>query len=67
VDELSESRTFTIRIVTALLATIDEILTRPIPLTDDQGSPWPELQPQVYQALAELRAMLLRFDIDSAP
>jgi len=59
--ERRDSRDLTDRIVAALCSTVDHIRTKDIPLTDDSGSPWPELQSQVHDSLDELRHLLSRF------
>ena len=57
---LEESRDLSLRFADSLLATIDHILTHAVPLTDDAGRPWPELQQQVYDSLGEWRDILHR-------
>lgn len=64
---LEESRELSLRIADSLLATIDRILAHAVPLTDDAGRPWPELQQQVYDSLGELRDILSRFPMETQP
>lgn len=64
---LQDSPELALRIADALRATIDHIRTHAVPLTDDSGAPWPELHPQVYTALDDLRLLLDRFPVVTDP
>ena len=62
---LEESPELSLRIADSLRTTIDHILASAVPLTDDSGRPWPELQEQVYESLGELRNLLSRFPMET--
>ncbi|MBB3210643.1 hypothetical protein FHS27_006491 [Rhodopirellula rubra] len=64
---LEESPELSLRIADSLRTTIDHIRSNAVPLTDDAGRPWPELQQQVYDSLGELRDILSRFPMETQP
>lgn len=62
---LEESPDLAFRVADSLRTTIDHIRENGVPLTDDAGTPWPELQEQVYESLDNLRRLLLRFPMNN--
>ncbi|MEO9594215.1 hypothetical protein [Rhodopirellula bahusiensis] len=64
---LEDSPELAVRIAESLRTTIDHIRAHSVPLTDDSGTPWPELQSQVYASLDELRLLLDRFPVVTDP